>query len=225
MSDFTEGFELVISTIDEDKFDWEREEYRPEYLNSLADEFKELGLSNREVEFEQTGVGVGAEGSAIALIIAGLTALFLSGKKINENIDAWIELSKKVKNVFRRLKPDYVSQPFAAAIALDEILKIDKKVFKVEMQSALIHVVPNPSMDMTGKLLKDGKPIQAVFRYQQMRYYTFVFDVYQEERSDDYWAKVPSSIHVICIRSTGEIDFHHTLPVNNWMKFVGRVDE
>ena len=118
-----------------------------------------------------------------------------------------------------------MSQPFAAAIALDEILKIDKKVFKVEMQSALIHVVPNPSMDMTGKLLKDGKPIQDVFRYQQMRYYTFVFDVYQEERSEDYWAKVPSSIHVICIRSTGEIDFHHTLPVSNWMKFVGRVDE
>jgi hypothetical protein len=93
------------------------------------------------------------------------------------------------------------------------------------MQSALIHVVPNPSMDMTGKVLKDGKPIQEVFRSQQMRYYTFVFAVYGDERSEEYWVNTPSAIHVICIRSTAEIDFHHTLPVSNWMKFAGRLDE
>ena len=223
MSNFTEGFELVISGHDDTHYNWQ-EEYRPEYFEQIAESLSELGVSKDEIEFEGTNVGVGVAAEALVLIITGL-AIFLSGKKINENIDAWIELSKKVKNLFRKLKPDYISQPFAAAIALDEILKIDKKIFGIEMQSALIHVVPNPSMDMTGKLLKDGKPIQEVFRYQQMRYYTFVFAVYGDERSEEYWAKVPSAIHLICIRSTVEIDFHHTLPVSNWMKFAGRLDE
>jgi hypothetical protein len=75
-------------------------------------------------------------------------------------------------------------------------------------------------MDMTGKLMRDGKSIQEVFRYQPMRYYTFVFREYSEG-ADGSDTNIPSSVHMICVRSTGKIEFHHHLTVRDWMRFEG----
>ncbi len=210
---FTEGFEIVSSTLDEDKYDWEKEEYRSEYLDDIVKTLGELGVKSEEVTFERTGVGVGASADAIALIMAaGLTVLlagkrvFLSGKTINENLDAWIELAKKLRNVLKKVKANYVSQPFAAALALEEIIKSNPNARMFDLEASFIEVVPNSSMDVSGLATKGGRPIQEVFRYQQMRYYLFVF------RTEDM-------VHVICVRSTGKIEFHHALPVLDWMRF------
>jgi hypothetical protein len=229
---FTEGFEIVISTIDEDKYDWEKEEYRPQYLEAITNTMVDLGVSREEVTFERTGVGVGAEGDAIALIIfAGITVLaagkklFLAGKTINENIEAWMELAKKLRRFLTKLKADYVSQPFAAALALEEIIKSNPKALRFDLAASLIHVVPNPSMDMTGLSKEFGQPIQEVFRRQPMRYYTFVFRAFDDSQTEGYWANVPAAVHLICVRSTGKIEFHHFLPVRNWLRFEGIEEE
>jgi hypothetical protein len=225
---FTEGFEIVISTIDEDKYDWEKEEYRPQYVEAIANTMADLGVSREEVQFERTGVGVGASGDAIALIVlAGITVLaagkklFLAGKTINENVEAWMELAKKLRRFLTKLEADYVSQPFAAALALEEIIKSNPNAVRFDLAASFIHVVPNPSMDMTGAARELGRPIQEVFRYQPMRYYSFVFRVFDSSLTDGYWANVPTAVHLICVRSTGKIEFHHFLPVRNWLRFEG----
>jgi hypothetical protein len=226
---FTEGFEIVVNTHDdEDACDWDTGECRPEYLKTLINTLAELGISKEQVTFENTSIGVGAEAGALALImLAGLTILaagkklFLAGKTINENVDAWIELAKKLRNVLDKLKADYVSQPFAAALALEEVIRNNPEARRFELEGAFIDVVPNSSMDMTGLATSDGRPIQEVFRYQQMRYYTFVIRAFDAARVEGYSANVPSAVHLICVRSTGKIEFHHVLPVRDWMRFEG----
>jgi hypothetical protein len=117
MTHFTEGFELVISGQDDEQYDWQKEEYRPEYFEKISVVLSELGISKEQIKTEGTNVGVGAAGEAVAwTILAGLTILyagkriFLAGKTINENVDAWIELSKKLRTVRRRLNlPTYHS--------------------------------------------------------------------------------------------------------------------
>ena len=215
---FTEDFEIVVSTLDEEEYDREKEEYRPKYLEEVVNTLAELGISRGEVTYERTGVGVGTSGDAIALImLAGLTVLlagkkvFLAGKTINENVDAWIELAKKLRRVLTKLRAPYVSQPFAAALALEEMIKKEPNARAFELEGAFIEIVPNPSMDTTGLAIEDGRPIQEVFRYQQMRYYIFVF-------------RTPTAVHAISVRSTGKIEFHRVLPVNDWLKFEGIED-
>jgi hypothetical protein len=132
-----------------------------------------------------------------------------------------MELAKKLRGFLTKIKADYVSQPFAAALALEEIIKRNPNAVRVDMAASFIHVVPNPSMDMTGAAKELGQPIQEVFRYQPMRYYTFVFRAFDPGRTEGYWANVPAAVHLICVRSTGKIEFHHFLPVRNWLWFEG----
>ena len=229
---FTEGFEIVISNNDEDVYDWEKEEYRPQYVEAIADTMADLGVSREGIQFERTGVGVGASADAIALIVfAGITVLaagkklFLAGKTINENVEAWMELAKKLRRFLTKLKADYVSQPFAAALALEEIIKSNPNAVRFDLAASFIHIVPNPSMDMTGAAKELGQPIQEVFRYQPMRYYTFVFRAFDDAQTEGYGANVPSAVHLICVRSTRKIEFHHLLPVRNWLRFEGIEEE
>src|SRR6202030_3713668 len=100
----------------------------------------DLGVSRDELTLERTGVGVGAEANALALImLGGLTLLlagkklFLAGKTINENVEAWIELAKKCRHVLTKLNAQYVSQPFAASLALEEIIKSDPKARRFDL--------------------------------------------------------------------------------------------
>ena len=164
---FTEGFEIVVSTLDEEDYDWEKEEYRPKYIEAAVNTLAELGISKDEVTYERTGVGVGAAGDAIALImLAGISVLmvgkrvFLAGKTINENVDAWIELAKKLRRVLTKLKAAYVSQPFAAALALEEIIKKDPNARAFDLEGAFIEIVLNPSMDTTGLLSTMDDPFK-----------------------------------------------------------------
>ena len=92
------------------------------------------------------------------------------------------------------------------------MIKKEPNARAFDLVGAFIEIVPNASMDTTGLVIKDGRPIQEVFRYQQMRYYIFVF-------------RTPTAVHAICVRSTGKIEFHHVLPVDDWLKFEGFEDD
>jgi len=204
---FTEGFEVVIGNYD-DIFD-DNGELRPEYLDSAAAVFSELGVARDEIRYERADIGVGVSAEAILLVLTSLTTLFLSGKKINENIDAWKQLGSKLNHVLKRLTNRgeknaaiYISQPFAAALALGFILEQSQGLKSITLENTITEIVPNPSIDSS---------VQHSFRHNQMRYYLFFF-----RTLDQY-----ESVHVICIHSAGRIEFHQVLPVGSWMKFDG----
>jgi hypothetical protein len=208
---FREGFEITLDTIElEDIYDYKKEEYRTEYLDGLSNTLSELGITKEQIEYDKTSTGIGAEGSAILIIITGLIGLFLAGKSINENIDAWLKLGKRFKGVIKKLKKQgqlgedtalFVSEPVALAIALGEVAKLRPKAADIVLDNSIIEEVPNPSID-TG--------FQGIFRHNQMRYYIFSFRLLDE-----------GEVHLICLRSTGDVEVHHVLHVGNWMKFSG----
>lgn len=55
------------------------------------------------------------------MISAGAVTLFFKGKAINESIDAWVELARKLKKVLTR--ECHLNRTAAAALAIDEVLK------------------------------------------------------------------------------------------------------
>jgi hypothetical protein len=205
---FSEEFEIVICTHDDyTRYDREEGVYRPEYLEEITKALAEIGISRDQFEHHKSGVGVGASADAIAIIVTGI---LFAGKKIEENIDAWINLAKKLKGVLAKLKmrgnneqvPLYISEPVAAGLAIGDILKAVPGAKRIALESTRIEQVPNPSI---------GPQVRGIFRYDQMRYYVFSFRVLNR------W----ETVHLIGIRSTGDMEFHHTLHITNWMGFCG----
>jgi hypothetical protein len=53
--------------------------------------------------------------------IGTIPTVFFLGKKINENIDAWIEISKKAKKLFEKKQPTRIDEKAALLIVLQDI--------------------------------------------------------------------------------------------------------
>lgn len=203
-----EGFKIVIGTHDdEDRYDYEKGEYRHEYLEEIKLALSDLGALEDQVEFDEADIGVGASVEAIVVIIL---ALFFTGKSINENIDAWVKLAKRLKGVLKKLKTRgnegedilYISYPFAVALAIGVIIESKPNAQQINLEISSTEVIPNGSIDAE---------LQNEFKYNQRRYYIFTFRVIDEGET----------LHVICIHSRGHIEFHHVLNVTDWMEFEG----
>ena len=207
MTTLNEEFEIVIRTHDDEVYDYEKGEYRPQYLEEIAITLAEIGISKEQIEHARTDAGVGASAEAIAIVIAGL---FFSGKRIQENLEAWINLGTRLNGVLRKLsrrgsgehRTLYVSEPVAAALAVGCIVERESGLKRIELESARIEQVPNRSI---------GPQFRGIFKYDQMRYYIFSFRVFGKRES----------VHLIGIRSTGEMEFHHILHISEWEKFYG----
>lgn len=77
-------------------------------------------LPNSEAEVDSIDVGHGADAPSIIAVIAGAWALFLSGKPILENIDAWKKLGKQFHD-FVTEKGALIDCDGAILIALQQI--------------------------------------------------------------------------------------------------------
>lgn len=202
---FNEEFEIVIGVHDESEaYDYKTREFSSGYTEGLANILSEIGTSNEEIGHEVTEVGVGASALAICLIISGV---FLAGKRMEENLDAWIKLAKRLGGVLKKLAKlgdtnavVYISEPFAAALALAQVVGLVSDIKAVGLMSSVIHQVPNTSI---------GAQYRGIFRYDQMRHYVFTFRVVSDGES----------VHLIGVRSTGGIEFHHVFHTGDWMKF------
>jgi hypothetical protein len=225
---FSEGFEIVIVTHDDEtRYDYDKGGHQPEYLLELESALSEIGISKSQIEYGNAISGVGAELGALLLIVTGFATLFLGGKKIEENIEAWIKLAKRLKNVIKKLRkregesyeaPLYVSEPFALALAIGIVIEANLTVHKIELEASTMNVVWKPLID---------PQFESSFQNNQMRYYIFTFRVHNASES----------IQVICLRSTGDVEFHHIVPriedaecyhsftVSDWNEFEGLKSE
>src|SRR4030066_1329496 len=106
--------------------DWREGRYASELTSVLA----EFDPSNKATD---ANIGHGADWPVVLvdifnqidwssfLTLAGASGLFLLGDKINKNIDAWIEIAKKLNKLIDKLHPARIDENAATIIVLNEL--------------------------------------------------------------------------------------------------------
>lgn len=67
------------------------------------------------------------------LKIGTIPTVFFLGKKINENLDAWLEISKKLKKLFEKKKPTRIDEKAALLIVLQDITDNKQELSDLEI--------------------------------------------------------------------------------------------
>jgi hypothetical protein len=195
----SEQFEIVLVTGYHEEFVDGDDNFRPEFLDSIRSDAREILES--DVQTEDTGYGYGADTLALALMFSTLTAVFLAGKSIQENVDAWINLGRRFLVLLKRLSrvnTPRISEPIALAIAMAAIAEREQEVAPIGLVSRATTRVRN------GSLVEEA---QRHFNTHPDRYYVFTIELLER------------NTHVIAVSSLGEILFHHKLSLS-WPKFL-----
>lgn len=199
-----EGFEIVLGVPEEH---WEEygENYgvTSEYLSSVINDVKEIAQSSDEIYFESGAMGRGAEGTALILIFS-LLPIIQAGKIIEEGIEgieSWIRLLRRAKNVFEKLRNRgqmFLSEPAAATQALLYVIEQHEEIKKIETVSILTFPVGSEYF---------RKDFGEFFRVNPERYYVLTYKINDE------------SVHVVCLKSTGDLLHHEVFSLSNWLRF------
>jgi hypothetical protein len=118
--------ELIFADALYDSSEWEEGKYSKDLLSRIV-------LFDPEASAEDTDIGHGADWPVVLVEIfknidwsqiftlAGAGGVFLLGKQINENIDAWVEIGKKLKILIDKTKPTRVDEYAAVLLVIDEL--------------------------------------------------------------------------------------------------------
>jgi len=82
--------------------------------------------------------------------IGAIPGIFLLGKKINDNLDGWFEISKKLKQLFKKQFPDRIDEKAALLIILEDILDTEGQIENIDI-TLKIHSYDN-NLDVNDKL-------------------------------------------------------------------------
>lgn len=172
-------------------------------VSGVAPDFETEGFEPAEIQWTQGSAGYGADAVTLIATLGVLSAIFLSGKKIDENLDAWIKLGRRLKSLLTRLKEKYgwvaVSEPVALAIFLNRLNEAGVDLKDVEVLSQTTIPVRNESIP---------PEITSLFHHQPDRAYVFVLRV--DER-DTY---------ACGMKSDGSEAFFHHFPTGNHRRFL-----
>lgn len=194
----------VVIGVPEDQIDYHApgEPPRPEYLEALRADLRTAGFRGDRLPHEGTEIGRGAGGVALVVF---LTAVFLSGKTIIENIDAWIAIAGKVKALAQRIRdksagPIYYSESVALALAVCQLSE-------AEDHGESLKLVYSEVVPLRGGF--KAALYEEDFRTNPVRYYLFVF------------SRSQTQLDVIWMKSSGEIVVRKELLVEEYFKFHG----
>jgi len=147
-------------------------------------------LEQYKIEKKDADIGGGADLWVTILIITA--TIFFSGKKINENLNAWIEIGAKFKNLFnQKNKPQSIDKEAAIALAISIIN--DKTIIKnIELVSSKeLNEKPNNTKGFN-------------LEFSPYNYYILIFKINDIEN------------FIFCIKSNGEIRFKDYFENTEW---------
>jgi len=154
----------------------------PTFAVEILEELADLNVSPGQVELVPGNAGYGADWPTIVLLIAGV---FVLGKPIDENLQAWRNIGARLFKTVKKLRTKHrlvlVSQPAALVLA--------------------VRLLESRGVDVDGMKLVSGEIIPVVypdlrdFRHQPHRFYVFVF------------RDAGADVFIVCLRSTGELEF------------------
>lgn len=194
----SENFELHFGVNEIDSESRASLEERPD-VQTVLDEFRSLDISVEDIEIKSYGYGYGADGYAIGIVLSSLVALFLSGKRIEENLDAWVRLGKRFKQAIQQLHRREisiaVSEPGALAMAISHVSEDAGGQVTVQVLSNTVIRLRNSSISADA---------YNTFLEHPDRYYIFVLQVGD------------SRTHVLGMSARGSILFNNVLSLNYW---------
>jgi len=88
------------------------------------------------------------------LTASGVGATFLMGKRIQENLDAWIELSERIGKLVLSLHPSRIDEKAAALLAIKDVFDSSQPSNDFELSLQIIEYSPMPS----GRFKLDKRP-------------------------------------------------------------------
>ncbi len=122
--------ELIFSDALYDTADWEEGKYSKELFSHIVQIDPEASVTD-------TNIGHGADWPVVLVelfkgvdwsqvfTVAGVGGVFLLGKQINENIDAWIEIGKKIRKLIEKMKPARVDEYAAILLVINDLKKMN----------------------------------------------------------------------------------------------------
>jgi hypothetical protein len=177
----------------------------PNFGEEVRQELEDLGVRPEQVALQPGSAGYGADALTILATIAGV---FLAGKAIEDSIEAWPKIGLRLRRVLAKLRDKHgsatVSEPGALALALQEMHDRGLPTVGVKLLNSLVLPVFNGTIDAA--LLEH-------FRHQPDRFYLFTFRTAE------------SDVVIVCLRSSGEVEFIRRLPAGNYMEYYGVIQK
>lgn len=153
----------------------------------LIEEFKDY-----EIEKQEADIGSGADWWFTLLTIGGIAGtIFLSGKKIEENLEAWIKIGTRIKNVLKKKKKInvFLDKDASIALAIKEINDKTKKLKSIEL--IFEKKLSNGGLE---KVYNDGRKAGDLIS-EPYNFYILIFKVNENDQ------------YIFCIKSNGEIKY------------------
>ena len=124
----------------------------------------------------------------VCLIIGGV---FFSGKKIEDNLEAWVKIGKRIKSILKTKKETdvFIDKEAAISIAIESIFEKNPKIKSIE----LLHANELSEFGLD-EVYEDGRKKNQLIT-NPYNFYTIVFKVNEFEK------------FVYCIKSNGEIRY------------------
>lgn len=168
-------------------------------LNSMESDDAERIISELKKEFslkvnDERDIGCGADWPFVPVIINGLIgvgAIFFLGKKIEENLEAWAKIGKRLKNIINK-EPDvtsiFIDEEAAVALAINEIAQ------KVKINSLKLLSKSNLGGMRVDEVYYDGRDKNELSS-MPFDFFILTFEVNEKAK------------FIFCIGSNGEIRY------------------
>ena len=185
---FSDDFELVVKMKEFNNSN--AEESITDVLSDLGNE----GIETSNAHTEFTSVGFGADAISLLIVLGGL---FFAGKNIEENLDSWIRLGKRLLKAIARLRGRQanvmLSEQMAKALSISYVMDVEANCSSILPLSSATYYVHNASLN---------PDYRNIFKYNPYCYYVFGWGI------DD------KLVRIVYLSSNGEILLSHKLSLN-----------
>jgi hypothetical protein len=195
-----EGFEVHIRAGESDEvYDHDLGAYRPSFIQPILDDLRKADLPAEDNTTEVHSWGYGGDVLAFGLIFTSLATLLLSGKRIEENIDAWIRLGGRFKKALallrRRHSTVQVSEPVAKSLALHHVAVASSPASDLKVLSSATAPMHNASLTPEA---------HEIFLEHPERHYVFVIQVGHK------------TLLILGLDGTGKVAFEHRISLTDF---------
>lgn len=182
---------FIPNDISEELMNYSIDEVVSNDLKSIQLDLKKI---DKNVKLEEVNMGTGADWIMILAIINGITTVFLLGDKIENGIEGWAKIGKRIKKIFSKSGITMIDKEAATFIAVDYLTE------KFEINSMKLILESELAINDLSIMLKDRKSNDFIAKPYSVYFMTF-------EINDNY-------IVSLGVRSDGKVDEHYKFEKN-----------